>query len=188
MTASRRTRIQHRDFICKGEAHHAFRAAVRLQVADDGTTVESGAQFKPFSSGIAVKETFPAGATLVTGALLPGWTGLPICPTCDSIAEERETYDSSLATVPSTERFTAWLSPDGQRVAVPGRRDALMPSRYVAAGYRPIEAHSMRDLDRIEQVRAAQTGNEVFSEMNFSESTRVWHDERDYDPDSMTEL
>lgn len=140
-----------------------------LRAADDGQTVERTAQFRNRQHG-------------------NDWSPLPICPDCGSIAEERSTYDPSLAAIPAAERTLVWLSPDGQRVAVPGNRDAIMPSRYVVAGYRPLEAHSMRDIDRIEQIRAAQTGNDVFSELNFDAERRSWHAERDYDPDSMTEI
>lgn len=163
---STRTTVQYRDFICKGESHHRFRSAVRLQVADDGNAIERSAQFMPLGAD--------------------GWSALPLCISCDGIAEERETYDPSLAAVPEKERFEAWLSPDGQRLAVPGKRGAVMPDRYVAAGYRRVEAHSMRDQDRLDAIRARQTGNEVYSEMNFSHESRRWHEEAPYDSEDMT--
>lgn len=165
---NRRTRIEHRDFICKGEQHHSFRAAVRLQLSDDGTTIEQTAEF------MVVSDT--------------AWLDLPLCLECGDIAEESSTYDPRAAAIPASERMQVWLSPDGQRVAIPGRRDALMPDRYAAAGYRPLEAHSIRDIDRIEQVRSRQTGNSVMSEMQLDEPRRRWNSEKPYDPDSMSEL
>lgn len=167
---STHTRIQHRDFICKGEEHHRLRMAVRLRVTDDGNVIERSAEFSIRGNRVALGIS---------------WTALPFCPNCGAIAEESTTYDPSLSSIPAAERMQVWLSPDGQRVAVPGKRDAIMPSRYLVAGYRTLEAHSLRDIDRIEQIRAAQTGNEVASEMNFSEETRRWNAERPYDEDGL---
>lgn len=161
---NRRTQIRYRDFICKGDDHHAYRGVVALETSDDGGLIERSASFG-------------------TGR---EWSGLPICPICNALAEERATYDPSMAAIPEAERFQAWLSPDGKRVAVPGKRNAQMPERYLVAGYRTIEAQSMRDFDRIEHIRAEQTGNDVVSEMNYSAEERKWHDDAPYDPDSMT--
>lgn len=166
---ARRTRIRHRDFVCNGADHHVFRAAVKTEIADDGQSVELSAQFQPFGTD--------------------HWSALPVCPfICGHLAEERETYDPSLAAVAESERIEAWLSPDGQRVAIPGKRGARMPERYVTSGYRRVEASSMRDVDRLQAVRARQTDNEVVNEMNWSAETRRWHDEAPYDPDSMTSI
>jgi hypothetical protein len=166
LSESRRTQIQFRTLICKSSDHHKFRAAVRLQTSDDGSSIERSAEFRAGRSP---------------------WSPLPICPSCSSLAEEDSTYDPLSASVPESERFLAWLSPDGQRVAVPGKRGAMMPERYRASGYRAIEASSIRDFDRIERIREAQTGNETSSEMNFSAETRRWRMDKPYDPDSMTE-
>lgn len=176
MGAIRRTRIEHQDFICKGDEHHRFRAAVKMSTSDNGDAIERSAEFMVTTADKASRWY--------------GWLTIPMCPVlgCDSIAEESATYDPALATVPAAERMQVWLSPDGRRVSVPGKRDAVMPSRYLAAGYRTIEAHSMRDIDRIEAIRAEQTGNEVFSELNFDESRRRWHQEADYDPEDMSSL
>lgn len=165
----RRTSIRHRDFACKGDAHHEFRAAVKLEVTGDGSgeAAERTAEFMPFGGARS-------------------WQRIPICPACHAIAEERSTYDPRLAAVPAGERVKVWLSPDGRRVAVPGSRDAAMRDRYVVAGYREVEAHSMRDIDRIERIRAEQTGNQVVSEMQLSPEQRKWNEDVAYVPDSMT--
>lgn len=176
---TRRTRIEHRDFICKSDEHHRFRVSVRLQTADDGQTIEHSADFRPVQR---------SSASTRYSAHIDRRSRLPLCPECGSIAEESTTYDPSLATVPAAERMQVWLSPDGRRVSIPGKRDAIMPSRYVASGYRLIEAHSMRDLDRIEAIRAEQTGNEVFSEMQFDRERRQLHEESEVDPDDMTSV
>ena len=167
---NRRTRLEHRDFACKGPIHHHFRSAVRLQISDSGSAIERSAEFRP-----------------VLQSLSP-WSVLPICPFCSSIAEELETYDPNASTIPSGQRMQVWLSPDGSAVAIPGARDRVMPDRYAVRGYRTVELHSMRDIDRIESIRARQTGNEITHEMQFSPERRKWHEEADYDPDSMTSI
>lgn len=171
LSPARRTTVQTRDYICKGSDHHRYRGFARLQVTDAGQVSERLAEFRPLGTPSAV------------------WSRLPICPSCSAIAEESATYDPATATVPSSERFVAWLSPDGQRLAVPGRSDATMPDRYRVSGYRPVEAHSVRDFDRLSDIRAAQTGNEIIPEVVcFDEESRRWHDEADYDPDDMTSM
>lgn len=165
---TRRTRIQHRDFTCKGESHHQFRAAVRIQISDDGALIERTAEFRPIGD--------------------TAWLNLPLCLECGELAEESSTYDPRAASIPESERMEVWLSPDGQRVAVPGKRDAQMPDRYAVSGYRRIDAHSIRDIDRIESIRARQTGNEITSEMQMSAETRRWNEQAPYDPDSMTSI
>lgn len=164
-----RTRVQFRDMICKGVDHHHLRAMLRLRTTDDGKDIERSAEF------------WFAAAPLL-------WQSLPICPMCGAIAEEAATYDPSTAAIPESERMEVWISPDGKTVAVPGVKGKVMPDRYAVRGYRKLEAHSMRDIDRIESIRAAQTGNEVFSELNFDAERRKWHEDAPYDADSMTSI
>lgn len=166
---SARATIRHRDFICSSPSHHPFRAAVKTELTDDGSLVDLTTQYQPFGTD--------------------HWSALPLCPApgCGALAEERDSYDPTRAAIPESERVQVWLSADGQRVAVPGRRGAPMPDRYRAAGYQMIEASSMRDIDRIAAIRARQTDNEVTSEMEYAPETRRWHDEKPYDPESMTE-
>lgn len=169
-----RVRIVHRDFICKGAEHHKFRAAVKVGVVDDGTEVERSAEFLVIRNSAA---PFQANTA---------WIGLPVCLECGAIAEEASTYNPDTAQVPESERTVAFLSADGTQIAIPGKRDAPMAERYAVAGYRRIEAHSMRDIDRMQAIRERQTGNTVDNEMNYEPESRKWHDEAPYDSEDMS--
>ena len=162
-----RSRITVREFLCSGDAHHRIRFSVRSTreiAATEDSSRHAGATYQPLGSS--------------------RWSATPVCPECSALAFELRFYDPSLAQIPASERTTFWLSADGQRLAVPGRNDALMPERYVAAGYRKVEAASLRDLERFSEIRAAQTGNTVYSEMNYSAAEREWHDSAELETDS----
>lgn len=115
------------------------------------------------------------------------WLPVPKCPAPDCLLAGDELSDAlstrEFIQVPESERLYVWLSPDGQRVPVPGYRGAKMPERYRRAGYTPFEASNLRDLDRIDRIRAAQTGNTVYNEMNFSAGTRAARQRAEYSDD-----
>lgn len=163
----RRSRIVVRELLCSSASHHKFRASVRssreIGASEDSSRV-IGAEFQPLGQA--------------------QWSATALCPECSALAYELRFYDPSLATIPENERAAFWLSPDGQRLAVPGRSDAPMPERYVAAGYVRVEAQSMRDLEKFGEIRAAQTGNTVYSEMNYSAEEREWRQHAELDTDS----
>jgi hypothetical protein len=168
--SSTRTRVEHRAFICKGDGHHHFSTAVKLSTKDDGTKLERTAVFL-----LASADGRPAS-----------WQPLPLCPTCEALSEEESTYNPGMATVPESERFVAFLSPDGKRLAVPGDASKPMREQLHAWGYRKVTAHSMRDMDRLATIREGQTGNTVDPEMNYEPETRQWREDAPYDPDDMT--
>lgn len=165
----RRTRIRIADFTCFAEDRHEFLLVVRIATSDDGSTAapKHSAEYMNASTGGV------------------GWQPSPICPACGAPAEESGgLLNRSFVSAPAAERLQVWLSPDGQRVAIPGRRDATMPERYKAAGYRTVEAASTRDLARIEEIRGQQVGGVAENEMNFDPETRAWHDDdMSYDED-----
>jgi hypothetical protein len=160
-TAAARSVIVCREFVCP-TLGHKFSALVRRR--KHSVTGEMVQQFQPLSS--------------------PGWLALPVCIEHQSVGEPVETYNPSLQTVPERERFVAWLSPDGERLAVPGVSDAAMPARYRQAGYQRVEGYSVRDLDKFDQIRARQTGNIVHNEMNYDAATRRHRTEAEPDMDS----
>lgn len=152
-----RTHIAYRDFICP--AQHAFKCAVATRFIDaDHCEI----YYQPL--GIYAE--------------LP----IPKCPApgCTLIGEESAQAARSMAQVPAEERFQAWLSPDGSKVAVPMYRGREMPMRYKNAGYITVEAANIRDLDRLDRIRSAQTGNDAYNEMNYSPAQRREHEEADY--------
>jgi hypothetical protein len=168
MTAtSRMTRVTVRAFICRGPMAHPFSALVRSSVElHIGERIPVDSEFQLLGSA--------------------AWLPLPLCPAhaCGFTGEQRELYNPAMATIPAGERFTAWLAPDGSKLAVPGRNDAVMPARYVRAGYIKVEGHSMLDLDRFDAIRARQTGNDVSHEMNYDAHERQHRRESDPDFDS----
>ena len=89
--------------------------------------------------------------------------------------------------VPEGERFAAWLALDGSYLSVPGDRNAKMPARYEGKAIR-VEGYGLRDLDRFDAIRSAQTGNEVWNELNYNAPERDWHEQGPYDPDDMTKV
>lgn len=116
------------------------------------------------------------------------WLPVPKCPIADCALAGDELADvanaRTFAQVPESERLYCWLSTDGERVPIPGYRGAKMPERYKRAGYIAFEASSLRDLDRIERIRARQTGNEVYSEVgNFSAASRKARQRAEYTDD-----
>jgi hypothetical protein len=123
------------------------------------------------------------------------WLPIPKCPAPNCLLAGTEiTNQSSLsarefAQVPEHERMQVWLSPDGERVPVPGYRGAKMPERYRRAGYITFEAASLRDLDRIERIRAAQTGNAVYSEVgSFDGASRHAREQANYTDDMTVDV
>ncbi len=159
-----RTRIQYLQFICG--AGHQFSMPCKQRVRVD----------KPDE----VEQVYQRGEG--------NWLPVPKCPVddCPLIGEPIPDPAStrSFAQVPESERFQAWLSPDGERVAVPGYRGAKMPERYRRAGYMTVEASNLTQLQRLEQVRAAQTGNSAYHEMSsFDSASRAARAQAEYSDD-----
>lgn len=146
-----------REFRCHSTQAHIFKCLVRTRQITD-----------PFSEEISYQ-------LLGTAAYAP----IPICPQCGHSADRLEFYDPQLAAVPESDRFVAWLSPDGKQLSVPGNNSAAMPERYKLAGYIRVEAHSIRDIDRLDSIRARQTGNTVANEINYDPESRKHRDSVD---------
>lgn len=157
---STRTRLSYRDFVCP--AGHTFKCAVASRLTDSD-------RVELFYQPIGMYAELP----------------IPKCPraNCTLIGEEEGNSGRSYMQVPSEERFEAWLSPDGQWLSVPTEKGREMPQRYKNAGYIKVEATNIRDLDRFDSIRARQTGNEVWNEMNYSPGARREHEELDYTDD-----
>lgn len=168
---ARRTRVAIREFICQ-TGGHKLKFVVRAQeeISSSGRVPKS-AEFKSLESRIGRTDWFP----------------IPVCH-CGSICDELEFYNPGLLSVPASERAMFWLSPDGQRLAVPGKNTASMPERYRRAGYVEVHAASFQDLDRFDSIRARQTGNDVANEMNYDKSTREFRREvtPDFDDENIT--
>lgn len=158
------THISLRTFICRGPSSHRFSALVRSSTElRMGETIPRTASFQPIGTSV--------------------WLPAPICqsPHCGFLSVQQELYDPKAAAIPEQDRFVAWLSPDGTKIRVPGRNDASMAPRYVRAGYTRVVGSSLQDLDRFDSIRAAETGNDVSNEMNYSEPERLHR--REYSPD-----
>jgi hypothetical protein len=155
-----------RTFMCP-KMGHKFQALVRRR--EHSATGELVSQFQPINR---------AGG---------GWFAMPVCHEHHVSGIEEQFYDPAMQVVPEKERFVAWLSPDGERLAVPGAADARMPDRYRLAGYQRVEGFSMMDLDRFDKIRARQTGNIVHNEMNYGSIERRHRelDEPDFDSDDI---
>lgn len=169
-----RTRIEYRSFVCPDG--HEFRCACKLLLAADGKM-----------------EEFFAPNSILGGPGKYGWLPIPKCPAPDCLGIGDEQSDvrasySPAAQVPESQRFYAWLAPDGSSISVPGYHGAKMPARYVHAGYIPVEAHNLRDLDRFERIRERQTGNHVYNEMNFDPATRKERQEAEYSDDPTVDV
>lgn len=168
MADAARTRIEFRQFRCP--AGHEFRAACKA-VLRTGT------------------DEFELFYRTVTDSGVVHWLPVPKCPqsSCTLLGDPVSDPTSSVAVfvqIPETERFYAWLSPDGERVSVPGYRGAEMPERYRRAGYMVVEASNLAQLDRLEQVRAQQTGNSAYHEMaSFDAPTRAARARAEYSDD-----
>lgn len=152
---ARSTHISVRSFICRGPLAHPFTCLVRSSVE------------------LRLGERIPFRAAYQHLGR-SSWLPMPICPIihCGFLGEQTELYDPLSASIPEKDRFVAWLSPDGSKLAVPAHNSADMPPRYVRAGYTKVVGHSLHDLDRFDAIRALQTGNDVASEMNYSEPER----------------
>lgn len=170
MTEPARTRITHRDYRCRGPLSHAHRFRITHRTNGDATTS-------------SFYEALQPGRVHIPRSPLP--LPIPLCPLCDFLCDDAAEFTGFVA-VPESERFSAWLSPDGERLSVPGNRDASMPKRYVSAGYMRVEARGTRDLDRLDAIRARQTGNDAYNEMNYNPTERQWREDAPYDPDDMT--
>jgi len=164
MSDAARTRIQFRQFRCL--AGHEFRAACKsvLKVGTD--------EYEEFYRSDRI-----SGRPAPIRCTADDWLPIPKCPIegCPLIGDPLTdpTTSRSFTQVPESERFYAWLSPDGERVSVPGYRGAKMPDRYRRAGYMVVEASNLAQLDRLEQVRSRQTGNTAYHEANFDAPTRA---------------
>lgn len=114
---------------------------------------------------------------------------VPKCPVenCLLIGDELGEGARSYAQVPESERFEAWLSPDGQLLSVPGEKGKPMPERYRRAGYQRVQASNIRDLDRFDRIRARQTGNDAYNEMNYNPAQRREREEAEYSDDMTSE-
>jgi hypothetical protein len=166
-----RMRIVLRDFICQFDKSHRTQFAIRTtHEVNLNSRTPMGAEFKP-----------------VSGPHSSRWWPIPLCQ-CGSLCTELELYNPGLVSVPQSERAMFWLSPDGQRLAVPGNNAASMPERYRRAGYLQVTAASFSDLDRFDSIRAAQTGNDVANEMNYDSATRTYRRETtpDFDDEGIT--
>lgn len=176
-----RTRIEFRQFRCP--AGHEFRAACK-SVLRTGTREYEEWFRAHHTNGVL---------TWVIPAVFHNWLPVPKCPYegCQLIGDQLDNPASarSFAQIPESERFYAWLSPDGQRVSVPGYRGAAMPERYRRAGYMVVEAANLAQLDRLEQVRSAQTGNSAYHEMaSFDAPTRAARAEAEYSDDMTSDV
>lgn len=166
--AARTSFVSVRQFICRGPSPHRFTALVRTSSALlSGERLPTSSSYQPLGRPASI------------------WQPLPICPTpsCGFLAEQLEFYSPITSAIPESERFVAFISPDGTRICPPGRNDAPMPPRYVRAGYTRFVASSIHDLDRVEQLRSAMTGNDVMSEMHYSEAERARRRESEPDHD-----
>lgn len=175
MTDAARTRIEFRQFKCADG--HEFRAACK-SVLIVGTD-----QYEEFYKAVHTN-----GVLVNVVPVAFHWLPVPKCPYegCQLIGDllTDPTASRSAAQVPESERFYAWLSPDGERVAVPGYRGAKMPERYRRAGYMVVEAANLPQLQRLEQVRARQTGNSTYHEMSsFDAATRAARERAEYSDD-----
>jgi hypothetical protein len=162
---SRQTRIRYTDFICP--AGHSFRAAESISYRAE--------------SHLELLYRTDAG---------PQWLPIPKCPTagCPLVGEERSTVlRSGFAQVPESERFECWVGPAGE-VSVPGAKGKPMPERYRRAGYTLVEAHSVRDIDKLDRMRARQTGNDAYHEMNYGPAARREREQADYNDDMRSEV
>lgn len=166
MPSPSRATIRYASMCCA--AGHRYRSAIRQHVAGDELSAEFRAQ--------STERWLPIAKCPV-----------PDCPqTADELIDPAGPHE--MVDIPAGERFYAWLSPDGQRLSVPGYPGAKMPERYVRAGYIPVEAHSLRDLDRFDQIRARQTGNDVYNEMNHTPASRRVREAADYTDDMTSDV
>jgi hypothetical protein len=169
--AFRRSRVQFVTMICSGQpAHsHRFKRLLQSGLTDDG------------SFGSVYYQTAP-----------DQWSPFVICPSadCNSFMDE-ERYASTSAQVRESDRYVAFISADGKRIAPPGLKDGpgfeQCRARRLALGYRMVEAKNFRDLDKFDAIRAEQTGNHVYHEMNFDPATRQFReDDESYDDTDMS--
>lgn len=167
MSEAARTRIQFRQFRCL--AGHEFRAACK------SVRKASSEKYEEF---YRAEHTMGVLVNVVV-APFTNWLPVPKCPyfgctfVGDPLTDPTLSTSREFAQIPEAERFYAWLSPDGARIAPPGYRGAPMPDRYKRAGYMVVEASNLAQMDRLEAVRSAQTGNMVYHEMgHFDEPTR----------------
>lgn len=155
-----RTRIRYVDYTCP--AGHQFKCVVASRIIDAD-------HYEEFYQPVGLYVELP----------------VPKCPAqdCNFIGETDAAAARAFMVVPAEERFEAWLSPDGEKLAVPPIKGRDMPERYRRAGYIKVEAMNMRDQDRFDRIRARQTGNDVWSEMNYSPASRNEHEQLDYNED-----
>lgn len=182
MADAARTRIQFRQFRCP--AGHEFRAACRSVRKASSEEYEEFYRTNRQYDYVHGKEVRPDGPPDHK------WLPVPKCPQegCpligDPLTDPTTSTFREFAQIPEAERFYAWLSPDGTRVAPPGYRGAPMPERYKRAGYMVVEASNLAQLDRLEAVRSAQTGNMAYNEMgHFDEPTRQARERAEYSDD-----
>lgn len=167
--AFQHARIMFVNMVCSGPSHHPRRLKKRVIFgsADDGS--------------------FGSAYYLVAPDI---WSPAPVCDKCDSFLDE-ERFLSTSVQVRESDRAVFFVSSDGQRVAVPGVRDGRgfeeSKARRLSQGYTVVEPKTMRDIDRLDRIRAAQTGNDAYNEMNYNAGTReVRQSSDEYDDTDMT--
>lgn len=100
------------------------------------------------------------------------------CPSCGDVIEAKPFRLKPVrnAVVPEKDRMVVYMHPKEERVYVPGVSPIVsgrpMPDHLARAGYNEFHVDTIQDMDKVDRVRAHQTGHETFNEMNFDPVNR----------------
>ena len=97
------------------------------------------------------------------------------CPSCDVICERvfLPKGQHRFIVPGAKDKLVVFMSPDGSKVRIPPFIDRPMSKAYKDRGYKRVEVDSIRGVEEVERLRAAEAGREQWSDtLHLDEHSR----------------